>query len=181
MIPAWGVLVFAIGAQCPAHSAADAATIPSIPGVGDYVAVPNSSFLATPGRSYRVVFDARHGGDKPTEIAPAVMLAASEINTLAAHNVPRSKVRFAIVFHTASSDEAVLDDAHYKAKYGIANPNLPALARLRAAGVELYVCGQELLADGVPLDAVAKDVTIAEDGLMVLLMLQNDGYALLSF
>jgi len=180
ILSACGLLSYIVSAHCPVH-AADTAPIPPIPGPADYVAVPGSSFLATAQHSYRMVFDARQGAAQPSELTPAVLLAVSEINTLAAHGVPRKNVRFAIVFHTVRSDEAVLDDAHYKTKYGISNPNLPFLSQLKAAGVELYVCGQELLADGVPLDAVAKDVTLAEDGLMVLVMLQNDGYALLSF
>jgi len=180
VLSACGLLSYILSAHSPVH-AADTALIPPIPGDADYVPVPNASFLATAQHSYRVVFDARQGAGKPTELAPAVLLAVSEINTLAAHSVPRQNVRFAIVFHTVRSDDAVLDDAHYKAKYGVSNPNLPVLSQLRAAGVELYVCGQELLADGVPLDGVAKDVTIAEDGLMALVMLQNDGYALLTF
>ena len=170
-----------LGVQTLAVAADRGAAVPSIPGAGDYVAVPDASMLASPDHTYKVVFDARHGAEHPNELAPAVLLAASEINTLAAHGVPRENARFAIVFHTAPSDDAVLDDAHYKARFGVANPNLPVLAKLKDANLDLYVCGQELLADGVPLDAVAKDVTIVEDGLIALIALQNQGYALLSF
>jgi intracellular sulfur oxidation DsrE/DsrF family protein len=146
-----------------------------------YVAVPNSTFLANHRAEYRVLFEGRHGADRPDQLAPVVNMAGTEINTLAAHAVKRANVHFVVVFHTTPADEAVLDNAHYRAKYGMENPNLPALAALRREGVELYVCGQALLADGVPLDAVSPDVKIAEDGLVVLMSYGARGYAHLTF
>jgi intracellular sulfur oxidation DsrE/DsrF family protein len=149
--------------------------------VDPYVAVPGGAFLADNKHVYRVVFEARHGADKPDQLAPAVNMAGTELNTLAAHHVKRKNARFVVVFHTVDSDEAVLDNAHYRAKHGVDNPNLPVLAALRRQGVLLFVCGQELLADHVPLDAVSKDVTIAEDGVVVLMSYGADGYAHLTF
>jgi intracellular sulfur oxidation DsrE/DsrF family protein len=46
---------------------------------------------------------------------------------------------------------------------------------------ELNVCGQELLADGVPLEAVSPEVTIVEDGIVVLMTYGSAGYAHLTF
>lgn len=152
-----------------------------IDSVDPYVAVPGAAKLASSKRIYRVVFDARRGAATPGDLVPAVNMAGSEINTLAAHRVPRRGAQFAIVFHTASANDALLADAHYRAKFGIANPNLAPLAALRAAGVELYVCGQQLLADGIPLAAVSPDITVVEDGLVTIIELQNDGYAYLPF
>jgi intracellular sulfur oxidation DsrE/DsrF family protein len=149
--------------------------------VDPYVAVPGAKFLADNKHHYRVLFEGRHGADKPDGLAPVVNMAGTELNTLAAHNVKRANVHFVVVFHTADSDDAVLDNAHYRAKHGVDNPNLPVLAALRREGVELFVCGQELLADHVPLAAVSPDVTIAEDGVVVLMTYGAQGYAHLTF
>jgi intracellular sulfur oxidation DsrE/DsrF family protein len=146
-----------------------------------YVAVPGAAFVADDKHDYRVMFEARHGAEQPDLLAPAVNMAGTELNTLAAHHVPRRNVHFVVVFHTAPSDDAVLDNAHYRAKYGVDNPNLAALAALKREGVELYVCGQELLADKVPLEAVSHDVTIVEDGVVVLMTYGSEGYAHLLF
>jgi intracellular sulfur oxidation DsrE/DsrF family protein len=172
-------LAFVILAQSAAAGPHDAAQ--PVTEADPYVAVPGATFLADNRHAYRVVFEARHGADKPDQLAPAVNMAGTELNTLAAHRVRRENVRFVVVFHTQPSDEAVLDNAHYRARYGIDNPNLPALAALKREGVELYVCGQELLADGVPLNAVTPDVTIAEDGVVVLMTYGSQGYAHLTF
>ncbi len=169
---------------CSLAASAGAATPDTVQPVTQadpYVAVPKSAFLADNQHVYRVVFEGRHGADKPDQLAPVVNMAGTELNTLAAHGVKRSNARFVVVFHTTPSDDAVLDNAHYRAKFGVDNPNLPALAALRREGVELYVCGQSLLADHVPLDAVSHDVTIAEDGLVVLMTYGAEGYAHLAF
>lgn len=63
----------------------------------------------------------------------------------------------------------------------IDNTNLPVLAELRRQGVELYVCGQSLLGDNVPPNAVDKLVTVAEDGVVVLRDYGSRGYAQLVF
>ena len=155
--------------------------IQPVTGVDPYVAVPGATFLADNTHVYRVVFEARRGAEKPDQLNPAVNMAGSELNTFAAHGVKRSNVDFVIVFHTAPSDDAVLDNAHYRAKYGVDNPNLPVLAELRRQGVRLFVCGQELLADHVPLDGLTRDVTLVEDGVVVLMTFGSQGFAHLLF
>ena len=95
--------------------------------------------------------------------------------------MPRKNVKFVIDFYTAPANDGLLDNAQYHAKFGVDNPNLNVLAELKAAGVGLYVCGQELLADKVPLDAVSRDVTVVEDGLVTIMEFANDGYAHLTF
>lgn len=176
-------LIVAVSCVVAGSAAAQSNTgvVQPVQGVDPYVAVPGATFLADNNHHYRVVFEARRGAEKPDQVIPAVNLAGSELNTLAAHGVRRENVDFVVVFHTKPSDEAVLDNAHYRARYGIDNPNLPVLAALRRQGVKLFVCGQEMLADGEPLDAITPDVTLAEDGLVVLMTYGAQGYAHLTF
>ena len=170
-----------LSALAGAPGAQSREVVQPIAGVDPYVAVPGATFLADNKQVYRVLFEARRGADKPDQVVPAVNMAGTELNTFAAHGVLRRNVDFVIVFHSKGSDDAVLDNAHYRAKYGVDNPNLPVLAALRRQGVRLYVCGQELLADGVPLDAVSKEVTLVEDGLVVVMTFGVRGYAQLVF
>lgn len=146
-----------------------------------YVAVPGAAFLADNRRVYRVVFESRSGPSAPDQLTPLVNMAGTELNTLAAHGVLRRNVDFVMVFHSTKANDAVLDNAHYRARHGVDNPNLPVLAALRRQGVKIYVCGQALLADGVPLDGVSHEVTIAEDGVVVLMAYGAQGYAHLTF
>jgi intracellular sulfur oxidation DsrE/DsrF family protein len=162
-------------------TAADAQVLRPIAKVDPYVAVPGGRFLADAKHQYRVVFEARRGAEKPDQLIPALNMAGSELNTLAAHHVPRANVHFVVVLHTTASNEAALDNAHYRAKHGIDNPNLPVIAELKRQGVEVYLCGQSWLGDGLPLSSVDRSVTIAEDGVVVLMTFGAEGYAQLVF
>ena len=88
------------------------------------------------------------GADKPTQLLPALNMAGSELNALAFANVPVSNARFAIVFHGPAVD-GILDNEHYKAKFGLDNPNLRVIAEMKKAGVEFFVCWQYLAGEKI--------------------------------
>jgi intracellular sulfur oxidation DsrE/DsrF family protein len=107
-------------------------------------------------------------------------MVGSELNALGASGVPLRNAQFVVVFHGAAMD-GLLDESHYRARHGVGNPNLEVIAQLRRAGVQMFVCGQNLAADGVDPRSLTPDVRIASDALIVLMRYQNDGYAMLSF
>jgi intracellular sulfur oxidation DsrE/DsrF family protein len=107
-------------------------------------------------------------------------MAGGALNAFAATGVPLSNAKFAVVFHGPAID-GILDDAHYKAKHGVANPNLKVLSELKKAGVEVFVCGQNLVRENIDPKIISPDVTVASAAQIVLMTYQNDGYALLSF
>ena len=154
---------------------------PVVPEADGWIVIPDSALQPDPKMSYRMVFDARKGGTKPGDLVPAINLAASELNTFVAAKVPRDHYKIAMVFHGSGADDGLLDDAHYKAKYGVDNPNLKPLAEMRAAGVEIYVCGEQLIGDGIDFTWLTPGVTVANDGLLALTVFQNKGYAILTF
>ena len=168
------VFVLALGAGWPA------AQSPAIPEASGYVHIEGAPFTPTVHDVYKAVFDARAGAGKPTELLPALDMVASEVNALAVEKVPLAHAQFAVVFHGDAID-GILDDAHYKAKFGVRNPNLPVLAKLKAQGTGLYVCGQNLAALDLDPRALAPDVEVASDALLTLIALQQKGYALLSY
>jgi len=153
---------------------------PAIPGTSAYVPIPTATVRPQPARIYRAVYDATRAAEKPDQILPALDMAGSELNLFAAEHVPFTHVKFAVVFHGAALD-GILDDAHYRAKHGMANPNLPVIAAMKRAGVEFFVCGQNLAYDQVDPATLTPDVKLALDALVVLMTYQNTGYALLSF
>jgi intracellular sulfur oxidation DsrE/DsrF family protein len=175
------VMLLALPAVAGAQPRPASDVVQPIAGVDPYVRVPGATFLASNDQVYRVLFEATRGAKSPNELVPAVNMAGTELNTLAAHGVKRRNVEFVLVFHAEGADEAVLDDAHYRAKHGVANPNLPVLAALRRQGVKIYVCGQQLLADKVPLAAVSKEATLVEDGVVVVMTYGGRGFAHLTF
>jgi intracellular sulfur oxidation DsrE/DsrF family protein len=153
---------------------------PAIPAADGYVDIPGAAVAPDKAQTYRAVFDATQAAAQPNQLVPAVNMLGSELNALAASGVPPSKAKFALVFHGAAM-AGILDEAHYKARFGVSNPNLNVLAQLKHAGVELFVCGQNLAADNIDPKTLSPEVRIAADALIVLMTYQNKGYALLSF
>ncbi len=151
-----------------------------VPEADGYVAIPNAAVVPGKSEIYRAIFDATRAPAKPTDLVPALNMAGSELNLLAAVGVPPKNWKFAVVFHGRAL-AGLLDEAHYRARFGVANPNLRVLANLRKLGVELFVCGQNLASENVDPKTISPDVQVAADALIVLMTYQSRGYALLSF
>ena len=129
---------------------------------------------------YKAIFDATHAADKPAELLPALSMAGSELNAFGVAGVPLRNAKFAIVFHGPAIN-GILDEVHYREKFGVSNPNLKVLSQLKKSGAEIFVCGQNLAADKIDPKTLSTDVEIASDALIVLMTYQNNGYSLLSF
>lgn len=151
-----------------------------VPQADAYVAMPGGAFQPSRARTYRAIFDGTRGAESPAAILPVLVMTGDVLNDLSATGVPLTNAKLAVVFHGAAVD-GILDDAHYRAKFRRANPNLAVLAALKKNGVELYVCGQYLAAMKIPPASLAHEVTLATDAELVLIELQNRGYALMSF
>lgn len=153
---------------------------PVVSAADGYVAIPNVALPPTGDNTYQAIFDATHAANKPAQLVPALNMAGSELNAFAVAHVPMEKAKFVIVFHGPAVD-GILDDAHYRAKFGTSNPNLKTIAEMKKQGVEFYVCGQYLAGEKVDPKILTPDVTVVADALLVLMQYQNKGYALLSF
>ncbi|HSE21663.1 MAG TPA: DsrE family protein [Pyrinomonadaceae bacterium] len=173
----FGVLIM-LALDVSAQLTKPAAT--AIPEADGYVSIPNAAIPPDKKRTYLAIYDATRAAKEPSQLVPALNMAGSELNAFAATAVPMRNVKFAVVFHGAAIN-GVLDDEHYKSKFGISNPNLMVLSEMRKQGVEIFVCGQNLVADNIDPKVISPDVTVASDALIVLMAYQNDGYALMSF
>jgi intracellular sulfur oxidation DsrE/DsrF family protein len=103
---------------------------------------------------------------------PALNMAGSELNALTAANVPLANAKFAVVFH-GPAVEGILDEPHYKARFGTSNPNLKAIAEMKKSGVEFFVGGQYLAAKKIAPQSLTPDGAFAADALPVLIHYQN--------
>lgn len=183
MVKPWVILVLCCTSMSALEVHAADWPAPSAPVIAEadgYVTIPNAFMRPSKSRVFRAVFDATRAAEKPTQILPALNMAGSELNALGVERVPLTNAKFVVVFHGDGLD-GILDDDHYRAKFGVSNPNLIVLSKMRRAGVKLFVCGQNLAFAGVAPSAISADVTVASDALLVLMAYQNDGYALMSF
>jgi intracellular sulfur oxidation DsrE/DsrF family protein len=153
---------------------------PVIKEADGFTAIPNVAMPPDKKRIYRAIYDATKAAKNPSEIIPGLNNSRAVLNDFGVCGVPLKNAKFVIVFHGAAIN-GILDDAHYKLKFGISNPNLPVLSKLKKTGVKIFVCGQNLLAENIDPKTISKDVTVASDALIVLISYQNDGYALMSY
>ena len=151
-----------------------------IPEADGYVTIPKVAVAPDKNRIYRAIYDATRTAKDPSQLVPALNMVGSELNAFGATSIPLGNAKFVIVFHGPAVD-GILDDANYKAKFGISNPNLKVLAELKKVGVAIFVCGQHLASEKIDPKIISHDVTVASDALIVLMAYQNDGYALMSF
>jgi len=149
-----------------------------ITAAGNYHPLPKAAYQPDPSATYKVVFSLTKGSDKPDQINPALERVARTVNLYASAGVPLDHLKFvAVAYGQATS--LVLDDEHYKAQFGVANPNLPVIAQLRKAGIDVAVCGQAMAEHHYNNEWASKDVTLSLAALTTITELQQQGYALM--
>ncbi|MGC1550632.1 MAG: DsrE family protein [Rhodanobacter sp.] len=162
---------------CAVAVAADAPT-QAITAAGAFHALPQAAYQPDRNATYKVVFSLTKASDKPGDINPALERVARTVNIYAASGVPLNHLKFVAVAY-GSATPIVLDDAHYRAQLGVANPNLPVIAQLRKAGIDVVVCGQAMAEHHFDNAWLSKDVTLSLSALTTITELEQQGYALM--
>jgi intracellular sulfur oxidation DsrE/DsrF family protein len=131
--------------------------------------------LPDPAVDNKVVFSVAANA-KADEIHPTLKTIALYLNTLAHNGVPAKHRHVAAVFHQGGGD-AVLANEVYKARHdGVDNPNIAMLRELKAAGVDLRVCGQGLLGKQLEPSQVLPGVQVDLWAMTTMVNLQLRGY-----
>lgn len=151
---------------------------PTIHGAGPIHVLPNAAYKPDRGATYKAVFAMTLASKDPAKISPALDRVARAVNLYVAAGVPLDHLKFVAVAYGPAT-AIVLDDAHYKQKFGVANPNLPVIRQLRKDGIDVAVCSQAVAENHYGYDWVSKDVTLALSGLTAIIDLQQQGYALM--
>jgi len=166
----------AAGFTAPAHAASPKWTYPAIEGFGPVHPLPDAAMQPHKNKTYKAVFDVTKGISDPSKPDSGLDHVARAVNVFASAGVPLKHLHFVAVLHGPSTP-AVLDNAHYRAKYNVDNPNIKLISALKKAGVKVEVCGQALADNDFQHDWVNKDVTITLSALSDLVMYGNMGYS----
>jgi len=153
---------------------------PVIIDFGPVFKVENPDFKTDTTKIYKVVFDVHNSPDNPTKVNPMLNTLARFLNMHAGAGVPVEQLHITGVVHNKATHD-VLDNVGYKAKYGVDNPNLPLLAALEKAGVDVFICGQSISARGVDRTEIHESVGVGLSAMTIILSLQSDGYQLIRF
>ena len=153
-------------------------TTPAIQGYGPMHSLPDAAFKPQADHTYKIVFALTQGAKKPDAVSPSLDHVARTVNLYRASGVPLSHLKFVAVAYGAATP-LVLDDQHYREKYGVANPNLPLIEELRKAGVIVAVCGQAVPEHHFAYNWVAPNVTLSLSGITTVTTLESQGYVLM--
>jgi intracellular sulfur oxidation DsrE/DsrF family protein len=153
-------------------------TTPTISGYGKIHYLPNGAFKPQRGKTYKVVFSLTQGAQNPDQVDPALDHVARAVNLYVAAGVPLSKLKFVAVA-SGGATSLVLDDAHYRAQFGVPNPNLALIEALKKDGVTIAVCGQAMAEHHFEYDWLNPRVTLSLSALTTITTLQQAGYALM--
>jgi len=104
-----------------------APTAPVVREADGYVTIPKAAVPPDKGRVYKAIFDATRAADKPAGLLPALNMAGSELTAFGVAGMPVQNAKFAIVFHGPAIN-GILDEVHYREKFGVSNPNLKVLS-----------------------------------------------------
>ncbi len=128
-----------------------------------------------PRKGARVVLDVTTAAEAD-QLNKGLERVARLINLYGAAGLKADDVRIVVVVH-GDATRSILGAEAYHGRFEVeSNPNLPLLAELNKAGVEVFVCGQALGNKGFSDDEVSDGVTIAVSALTLLLNRQADGY-----
>ncbi len=166
--------------QAATTQAAGDWTYPVIQGYAGAWPLPDAEVQPQKGRTYKVIFDLSHPAQKPDEPMPGLEHMARTFNVFASRGVPPKNLKVVGVFHGPASYAAMSNDV-YKAKFGVDNPNLKLIEELKAAGANLFLCGQSLHGLNFNEKDMLPQVKLATSAMIVLVTYQNDGYALMPF
>lgn len=139
--------------------------------------LPDAVFQPKRNVIYKALFSVTKGEKDPKKVNGGLEHVARAVNVFASAHVPLKHMKFVVIMH-GKAVPAVLDNAHYKEKFGVDNPNLKLIKELRAAGVRFAVCGQAVAGYKYKYSWVNPDIKIALSALSTLIVLQHEGYAL---
>lgn len=150
---------------------------PTITGYGKIHYLPNTAYKPVPGQTYRIVFSLTQAAKSPSQVNLSLDHVARTVNLYVAAGVPLDHLKFVAVASGAATP-LVLNDARYRAAYGVPNPNLPLIVELRHAGVDVAVCGQAVAEHHFRYSWVDRQVTLSLSALTTVTTLEHKGYDL---
>ena len=150
---------------------------PAIAGYGPEHTWPGVVERPQKRATYKALFDLTQGKAQATTMNPGLDHIARTINIFAGAGIPLDHLRFAVIIHGPATAIA-LSGAAYQARFGHPNPNLALISALRKAGVKLMVCGNALGDMHLTPAEVNPHIHVALSALSTVIILQNQGYAL---
>ncbi|MEQ9090221.1 MAG: DsrE family protein [Balneola sp.] len=128
-----------------------------------------------PEIEYKIVVDLKTLQRDKESINPGLNNVARMLNLHGLGGVKSENLNVVVAIHGGATD-VILNNEAYQRKYELDNPNLKLIDELKEAGVELYVCGQSLLARNYEHEEVNRQIKIGLSMLTVVTTYMHKGY-----
>ncbi|MDF9801232.1 intracellular sulfur oxidation DsrE/DsrF family protein [Catalinimonas alkaloidigena] len=165
-------ICFTSHAQIPQH--------PAVPTFGGIYDIPEADKRPDPDVEYKLVIDVKGGAEVAESENRSLINIARTLNLHVQGGVPQENIKIVAVIHNLATP-TVLSNEAYQKHFGVDNPNDSLIHALTEAGVEIYVCGQSLIARNFADEPLHPDVKVSISAMTILTEYQLKGYALLSF
>lgn len=159
------------------------AQTPQFPIVKEYggiYEIPDATERPDPSLEYKIIVDMTTAPEDLKEISRWVDNVARLMNLHGLAGVPKEKMKVKVVIH-GGAIFTLLNDENYQKRNEVANPNIKVYEALKAAGIDIYVCGQSLIARNLKTADLWPGVTIAHSAMTTLTTYVPQGYVLLKF
>lgn len=153
---------------------------PVIKNYGGIYAIPMAEETPAEDLNYNIVIDIRSGPSSADMINPALNNIARMLNLHAVGGTSPDKIKVKAVIHNMATP-TIADNATYNEKFGMDNPNIGLIQELTDAGVELFVCGQSMIARDYPFDGLNPNIKLSVSALTVMTTYEIQGYTSLVF
>jgi len=154
---------------------------PLIEGFGRHVDLPNADFvMRTDDNIYKVAFEIFQPLNAPERPHMRLEAAARFMNMHAHAGIPQENLQVKLVLHGGGTRAAMTNEA-YQERYEMDNPSLPLLEALSDAGVEIFLCEQSRVLNGLDANEVSAPVKSALSAMTAVVTLQADGYQFLTY
>ena len=154
---------------------------PLIEGFGRHVDLPNADFvMRTDDNIYRVAFEISQPLNAPERPHMRLEAAARFMNMHAHAGIPQEDLQVKLVLHGGGTRAAMTNEA-YQERYEMDTPILPLLEALSEAGVEIFLCEQSRVLNGLDANEVSAPVKSALSAMTAVVTLQADGYQFLTY
>lgn len=153
---------------------------PIIKSYGSVWEIPNAAEKPDKRTEYRILVDITNQAEKPDTLNLYLEAVATLLNLHGSAGVPANKMKVVVVIHKMATF-SILNQEKYRQKFKTDNPNLPLISELSNAGVQFFVCGQNLIRGKLTESDLTPEVKIATSALTTLTSYQLKGYALINF
>lgn len=165
-------LVFQVQAQTP--------QFPIVKGFGGIYEIPDATERPDGTLEYKILVDLTSPSEDNKQISRFVDNVARMMNLHGLAGVTKDRLKVKVILH-GGGIFALLNDENYKKRFEVENPNLKVFEALKAAGADVMVCGQSLIARNLKTSDLWPGVRVAHSALTTITTYVPQGYILLKF